>query len=543
MQRSPSKTCYAVLPADPVATSLQPLAVTRNPALSEPSPLLVEASPAAPRPNVLSGSSPPQVEIRILGPLDVRLRGVPFNSLRTQRVKTLLAFLAYHLDTPQERGTLMELLWPLQSTTEDMRQTLSRLRKVLKLANLSNLLQAGRQTLCLHGSPVLCSDLSAIRAYLSRWQQHCGRHRGELGQAPDRQLCSQCQLSIEQALLLYRGELFEDVQMDYSEELIRWQQNAREGLRQELLLSLHRLITSQLSAGETDRAEQNIERLLQLEPFDEEGVRLYLSLQVRRGGHSAAKAYYEKWIRRLKQEVGTIPEPATRTLMARLLQEDPAQLRGAPHLRLASNSHAANPSRAFTREAVVGPRPPVNAEGPPSSSRVINVPPAAPLSGDTTDLIEHIISLLGLPDCRMLTLYDVRDPNVRTWLSLLLERLHSTAHGQVLILEPDAHRTPQSYGQQLETLLPSAAAPWHVAHRIGFRELSAGTRADHTELLSRTTRQEPTLLIQLDLEPERLDLNPLLERLHAHQQLRVLSLSSGPLRVQVEHRLPLKQFV
>lgn len=535
MHRFQNQTCRALLAADTESTSPELNSLTSS-ASARSSDLNSDSSSFA---NSVEG--PVRLELKLLGPFEARLRGVPFRAYRTQRVKTLLAFLAYHLNTPQERGTLMELLWPQQSTTEDMRQTLSRLRKVLDMVDLSPLLQAGRQSLCLYAGQGLTTDLAHLRQHLRQWQQHCGRQPIERHSVSGRPLCNACQLSIGHALNLYRGELLEDVQVDYSEELTRWLQHARESLRQELLQALHQLITHQLGISDCQSAELNIERLLALEPFDEEAVRLFLELQVRRGASLTARGFYDRWLRRLKQEVGTSPEPATRLLISRLFQHEaePPSI-SEPHLRLATQPHPLSSSPPSVREGVGPARLPATLTRASPVHWAHNSTSSPLLRGPAQELLEHALSLLQLPDCRLLTLYDVRDTDVRPWLAVLLERLRASQRGQVLILEADPNRTPQRYVQQLQALLPLGAAALNLAARTEQREQSPNTRADLSELTTRTARREPTLLVQLDLEPEKLDVSPLLERLHTHQQLRVLSFATGPMRVQVEHRLPLK---
>ncbi|MFM7202471.1 MAG: BTAD domain-containing putative transcriptional regulator [Myxococcota bacterium] len=543
MHRFQNQTCRALLAADTESTS---------PELNSPaSSVSTRASEPSSNASSITSSVEGHVhlELKLLGPFEARLRGVPFRSYRTQRVKTLLAFLAYHLNTPQERGTLMELLWPQQSTTEDMRQTLSRLRKVLDMVDLSPLLQAGRQSLCLYAGQGLTTDLAHLRQHLQQWHMHCGHQPVEQHTMSGRPLCNACQHAIGHALNLYHGELLEDVQVDYSEELTRWLQHARESLRQELLQALHQLITHQLGISDSQSAELNLERLLELEPFDEQAVRLFLELQVRRGASLTARGFYDRWLRRLKQEVGTNPEPATRLLVSRLFQNEAEHPPiGEPHLRLA------------TQPPLLANSPPPAREGLGSARLLANATRASPLHwtqnstqnstfigtsspflrGPAQELLDHTLALLQLPDCRLLTLYDVRDTDAHPWLAVLLERLRASQRGQVLILEADPGRTPQRYLQQLESILPLGAASWNLPARTEPREQSLNTRAEVSELTTRAARREPTLLVQLDLEPEKLDVSPLLERLHTHQQLRVLSFATGPMRVQVEHRLPLK---
>lgn len=253
--------------------------------------------------------APAAVEIRLLGSFELRLQGELFTTYRTLRVKTLLAYLAWHLDLPQERGALMDLLWPSKNTTEDMRQTVSRLRRVLDLVGMGDRLVAARQSLCLSTGPGLTTDLAVFRQHLDVWKAHCITRPT---------CCPTCLQALEQGVALYRGELCQDLPVDYSEELEQWQLISRESLRREVVLAQQALTASQLANGDSLAAEQAVERQLELDPFDEEAVRLFLELLRRRGEVSRAQQFYQHWQHRLRQELGTSPEPATRASAASL---------------------------------------------------------------------------------------------------------------------------------------------------------------------------------------------------------------------------------
>lgn len=520
-------------------------------------------------------------DIRLLGSLEVYLNGAPYSAFRTHRVRTLLAFMACHLDIPQDRGALMELLWPTQSTTEDMRQTISRLRKVLESSGLASLLLAGRQTLCLNSGTGLRVDVAVLRHRLSQWQNHCrNAHDRTLPASPDvsvtgsvagsvagriagrvagrredhsrrlntanapHLLCPACLNALEEGLALYRGDLCQDIRTDYSEELTRWHTSSLNKLRQEVLQALHAVCAHFLAVGDLAEAELRTRRLLELDPFDEGGVRLFLSLVCRRGQYAYAIDFYTAWSRRLRQEMGLLPELATRTLADKLAQlpspsywPQSLSTRPQPATAVAPDIPPPAPFQAIARGA---PAADQRLESPSSNHPHPTILPSDP--GPQASL-KQTLELLSLPECRLLTLcYNTRPPS-STWLESLFAHLQRHHQGQLHILALDPDINPRRYAERLSSVLPEQPPTtlWHgrpILSKAAFRPAGVGTLASAR---SPSGLREPILLIQLDGEPHRLDAQLLLDRLESYPQLRILNLASTPLRLQVEHRLHLLQ--
>ncbi len=74
--------------------------------------------------------------MRLLGPFQVRLQGVPLPPLRTRKGAWLLALLVLRRDRPVERTWLAETLWPEsdhRASLKSLRESLYDLRKALRV--------------------------------------------------------------------------------------------------------------------------------------------------------------------------------------------------------------------------------------------------------------------------------------------------------------------------------------------------------------------------------------------------------------------------
>jgi hypothetical protein len=76
----------------------------------------------------------PHLSIRVLGPFQVSVDGVPVDGFATDKVRALLAYLALSPGHPHRREALAGLLWPdfpERSARASLRNALANLRNVL----------------------------------------------------------------------------------------------------------------------------------------------------------------------------------------------------------------------------------------------------------------------------------------------------------------------------------------------------------------------------------------------------------------------------
>ena len=131
------------------------------------------------------------------------------------------------------------------------------------------------------------------------------------------------------ALDLYRGEFLAGVDLRDAPEFDEWLVGQRERLRLSLIQALQAALKGHLRSGPTS-APAGIaaaRRLLELEPWSEDGHQALMVLLARSGQRCAALKQYATYRRVLAEELGIEPPPAAAALAARLR----AAPRAVPH--------------------------------------------------------------------------------------------------------------------------------------------------------------------------------------------------------------------
>ena len=133
----------------------------------------------------------------------------------------------------------------------------------------------------------------------------------------------------ERAVALYGGEFLSGLHAgEGAPELERWIDGERLRLRTRAREALRRSADALEAAGDLAAALERAGRALELDPFDEAGVRRLMLLHDAAGDRAAALQAYEHFARRLSHELGGEPATATRELATRL--RAPAGPGGAP---------------------------------------------------------------------------------------------------------------------------------------------------------------------------------------------------------------------
>jgi non-specific serine/threonine protein kinase len=233
------------------------------------------------------------LEIRLFGPLSVRVDDTPLPSLRTKKGHWLLALLALRHDREVERNWLAATLWPDSDESQglyNLRRSLSDLRQAM--GNAAGLIESPAfQTLRLSTRQATL-DIALFEAALR----------------------SSDPAEIEQAVALYQGTLLEGCTEEWvvSERLV-WEQNYLDALEKRAALALQS--ADDLAAG------SYLKRVLAADPLRESALRLLLQTLARQGEFAAALQTYRDFRLRLTRELHTQPSPETAAIYQEVREE------------------------------------------------------------------------------------------------------------------------------------------------------------------------------------------------------------------------------
>src|SRR5712692_2087364 len=237
--------------------------------------------------------APSPLALRLFGPFEVRINGVPLPRLRSRKGQSLLALLVLRQGSEVERDWLAGLLWPEGSTSQGLamlRRDLTDLRRALG-AEAGRLRSPTQHSLCLElaGASV---DVAAFDALLAR------------GDPP----------SLEQAAALYRGALLEG----WTEE---WLFQERQSREEAYLRALERLAAAALARGDPGAAEGYLRRAVAVDPLQETAQRALMQALAASGNYAAAILAYRELRLLLHREVNAEPDAATMALFQHLRNE------------------------------------------------------------------------------------------------------------------------------------------------------------------------------------------------------------------------------
>ena len=246
--------------------------------------------------------------ISLLGPLEANLDGASVDGLGSQRVRALLAYLAAEQERPHTRQALAALLWPEaaeESARSSLRSALSRLRRAIGDPD--------------DGPPVLLVTRETIQ--FNPACDHWLDTEAWDARSPD---------EMEAALGLVRGEFLEGLAVSKAAPFEEWLSTLRDRWRRALLARLHELAEHHAAQRDHSRALTLARRLVEAEPWQEEGQRLLMRILAESGQRSAALAQYEVCRDALRQELGVAPARETTALYEAIRGESvgPGRSRG-----------------------------------------------------------------------------------------------------------------------------------------------------------------------------------------------------------------------
>jgi DNA-binding SARP family transcriptional activator len=243
--------------------------------------------------------------LRFLGPIQAEQNGKPLRGFRSRKALALLGYLASQGQAlPRER--LVDLLWEDQTESRGRANLSWVLNKLNKL--LPDCLQADRHSIQYQRSDTYWLDLDVFDGLEAQ---------GEPG-------------GLAEAVELYRGEFLEGLYLEGCAEFELWVVAERERWHQRMLRALEKLVAHHGQRGEYGDALRFAQRLLELEPWQEETQRQVMRLLARSGQRAAALAQYETCRRVLVEELGVEPAEETTALYQRIRAADAARRHNLP---------------------------------------------------------------------------------------------------------------------------------------------------------------------------------------------------------------------
>ncbi|NJN17081.1 MAG: hypothetical protein HC822_12810 [Oscillochloris sp.] len=243
--------------------------------------------------------------LRLLGVPGFERDGVIRPITAPPKALALLGYLALQRE-PATRSQLAGLLWG-ETTDQRSRRNLTHTLGQIA-AVIPGCLQAAPQIVGLAPAGAVWTDVHACAEFLAH--PNDANHPTHL----DPQRIS----DLERGVSLYRGEFLAGLVLPGCSEFETWLVRERERWRQQVITSLIALVRHYTYQRHNERAEWYVRRLVELEPWHEEGHRALMLLLASSGRRSEALASYEWLQRMLASELGVSPADETRALYERI---------------------------------------------------------------------------------------------------------------------------------------------------------------------------------------------------------------------------------
>ena len=227
-----------------------------------------------------------RLQVDLLGAPRLEHDGSPV-TFDTRKAVALIALLAV-TGRPWAREELAAVLWP---ETDAARSRGSLRRTLVSAGRVGEALVPGRQQIELRHELVDC-DVVRFRGLVTKPSS-----------ARDREAADLC-----------RGDFLSGFTLRDSPDFEDWSDGLRTALRRELDAALARLAEHELTKGRLDRALQDAQRRVTLDPIHEPAHRQLMRVLASAGQRPAALQQYRRCVRSLDEELGVAPLPETTAL-------------------------------------------------------------------------------------------------------------------------------------------------------------------------------------------------------------------------------------
>ncbi|MBN1148339.1 MAG: diguanylate cyclase [Anaerolineales bacterium] len=262
-----------------------------------------------------------RLSIYLLGAFQVRLKEqFVTSSLRTEKERLLLAYLAMERQRSHSRESLAELLWPERPegvARTNLRQALLGVRRTIgdRVAT-SPFLQLSEGAIQFNPPYPYWIDTSAFLACFQEVQSH---NHASLD------TCEACMNCYQEAVSLYRGDFLSDFTSFDNPPLNEWVIFQREQFFRYLMTALQNLTAFYQARSDFDTAFSFARQQVKLAPVEESAHRQLMSLLAASGRRSAALEQYQTCREILWEELGVEPSRETEQIYERIKQGLPLE--------------------------------------------------------------------------------------------------------------------------------------------------------------------------------------------------------------------------
>jgi DNA-binding SARP family transcriptional activator/predicted ATPase len=417
------------------------------------------------------------LQLTLLGDCRIEWDGEPLAGLSLSKARALLCYLAV-TGRPQTRSALIELLWGGMGEAvarRNLRVVLTKLRAAVSDYVLTTRTDIAFNTHLPHTLDVAQFEQAAQTAL----------------DAPG-PLAANHVTTLEQSFARYKGEFLSGLEVHRAAAFEEWVVLQRERLRRLALQVGERLAQHYEATRQTRAGIAVCQRLIQIDPLQEEVHRHLMGLLWQNGQPAEALRQFEQCRRALAEELGIAPDGATLALVARIR----AEMRGRDDL-LTPNSTPSAPNH--------------------------NLPaPTTPFVGRAKEMAQAE-ALLSDPTCRLLTLIGLGGVG-KTRLALQIAHNLLAAH----------HTTPFRHGIYFVSLAACDTADQMVAAMAGALQLTfSGSQVIRQQWLSHL-RGKAMLLVLDNFEHLVREAPLLTEMLQAANELKLLVTSRERLDLHEE---------
>ncbi|MFZ1398917.1 MAG: BTAD domain-containing putative transcriptional regulator, partial [Candidatus Promineifilaceae bacterium] len=310
--------------------------------------------------------------ISLLGGVRIGLAGTAVSNFASRKADALLVYLACH-PRPHPRETLATLLWPDNDQTRalaNLSVILTSLRK-----QLGDYLIADRHTVAFNTDAAFQLDVAAFAAAIAAAPKR--PQAGKISRTVAAQLST--------AVALYQGDFLAGFNLRGVPEFEAWVLLEQERLRQLMLDALSDLISFHQQRGQFTEGIQHAQRLLALDPLQEETHRQLMRLYAQDNQRPAALAQYDQCAAVLADELGVEPDEETTQLYEQIKDD-----------KVTAISNRLRPGDQVTSQQT----------GTSSPGHLVTRSPLQPATAfiGRTDELAQIESWLGQANGRLLTI-------------------------------------------------------------------------------------------------------------------------------------------